>query len=263
MILLLRALHVLTLLSAFAATAVFLLRLPSAERVARVVLPMGAAAGVAGLAVRTAMIGHLPIFGTLENTWTCSTVLLATAAAASLRGGRLGGQARLLPPWAVVFLLWGFRYRFEPVPLTISEQSVFVDIHVLFAWAGFVALLWAGSVSAMLLFRGRARDREQDGLVARLLSVGYVFLTAMILAGAWYLFVLFGTFWRWDVVGVTALITWLGYSVVLHGWLLHRWRRLLHVASAGLLVPLLLLFWVWSVFPGTYHFFDIPLMLPY
>lgn len=224
--------------------------------------------GVAGLAVRTVGSGHLPIFGTLENTWTCATVIMATAAVSANRGRMTRPYWHLLPPWAVLLLGLGLFARFDSVPLTISEQSMWVDLHVGFAWAAFVPLLWAGTIAAVFWARGRKSDTDEvadtEGTVARLLFVGYAFLTAMILAGSWYLFVLFAVFWRWEVVGASALVTWVGYSVAIHGWLMQGWRgSRLFPLVAVMLVPLLVLFWIWSVFPGTYHFFDIPLMMPY
>ncbi len=224
-------------------------------------------AGLVGLTLRTVLSGHLPIFGTLENTWTAATVILGTVVVTDLRDGPLRPHSRVLLPWAVIFLVLGFKARFGPVPLTISEQSVWVDLHVFLAWAGFVALLWAGSISAREIVRGfRRKDLSPDAdrLVFRLMAIGYLFLTGMILAGSWYLFVLFATFWRWEIVGSLALLTWVGYSIAVHGWLIQGWRgaRLFWV-SAILLIPLVLMYWVWSVFPGTYHFFDIPLLTPY
>ena len=38
------------------------------------------------------------------------------------------------------------------------------------------------------------------------------------------------------------------------------WGRRFFIAVLAVAVPLLLLYWVWSIFPGTYHFFDIPLL---
>lgn len=221
--------------------------------------------GVLGLIVRTIGSGHLPIFGTLENTWTCATVVMIAAVAGQARGGIVGSRWTLLPPAALVIALWGLKSRFESVPLTISEQSTWVDLHVLLAWVAFVVLLWASLISANQLVRhGRDHDYEAEAqsAVTRLVMVGYVFLTAMIAAGAWYLFVLFGTFWRWEVVGVSALVCWVGYSMVIHAWLMQGWRgRRFFIAVLAVAVPLLLLYWVWSIFPGTYHFFDIPLLM--
>lgn len=262
----LRGLHIATLAFAVLAAVPWLAGSPRVARLAVWSAAAGCLSGIAGLTLRTVVSGHLPIFGTLENTWTCGTVLLVTAVVSTIRRGPAARYAPLLAPWAVLLLAWGLRTRFAPVPLTISEQSIWVDLHVGLAWAAFVPLLWAGTISASRLVRPRTVEDDDvvGALVLRLMMLGYVFLSAMIVAGAWYLFVLFGTFWRWEVVGVSALVTWLGYSIAAHGWLIQGWRgSRFFLVVAITLVPLLILFWIWSVFPGTYHFFDIPLLPPY
>jgi ABC-type transport system involved in cytochrome c biogenesis permease subunit len=260
-----RGAHIITILGALGTNAGLLPLGATRIRLARLFAVAGVVAALVGMSVRWWVTGHPPMFGTLENTWLCGTVLLGVFIWADLLGGRLREFAPLLPPWSAVILAWGLRFRFEPLPVTISEQSIIVDLHVALAWTAFAALLWAGTISLVGLVRRREPiSRDVDRLVMRLVSYGYVFLTAMILVGGTYLFVLFGKFWRWEPVGILALVTWIGYSILLHGWLLQGWRGArLAWASASLLVPLLLLFWLWSVFPGTYHYFDIPLLLPY
>ena len=260
-----RVLHSATLACAvFATSVVMARRLSRFEHYAVYAVRAGAVLGMAGLVLRTVAAGHLPIFGTLENTWTCAVALLGTAAVTQYRDRRFGRYWRLLVPWAALLGLWGLRSRFAPVPLTISEQSPWVDLHVALAWTAFVALLWAGTIAGLALLRHRKDggfEQEDETAVARLVMVGYVFLTAMIAAGSWYLFVLFARFWRWEVVGSAALVSWVGYSVVVHGWLMQGWRGTKLFGSVlALVIPLLLLYWIWSVFPGTYHFFDIPLL---
>lgn len=262
----LRALHTLTILGA--AGALILPLIPRAPRSwALFCAGAGAVVGVAGLVLRTVVSGHLPIFGSLENTWTIGVVLLCAAIISAYRRSPSGEYWLHPVAWAFVFLIWGLRYPFDPVPLTISEQSIWVDVHVALAWAAFVPLLWAGSISIAMLARRGADDERSSraaDLVTRMMLFGYVLLTPMILVGAWYMFVLFGIVWRWDVVSVSALIAWIGYSIAVHGRLMHGWRGArLFAMLATLLVPLLFLYWVWSVFPGTYHYFDIPLFTPY
>lgn len=261
------ALWGITLLSALAATSLSLLGRRDRRLLAygRLAVTVGAGVATAGLIHRTVVSGHLPLFGTFENTYAATGFLLVLSAAVAQKKW-IGRDAwRLLVPWAIVFLLWGIRYRTLPTPLTISEQSIWVDIHVLFAWLAHSVLLW-GSTLAVVRLVGRSRGprpEAEDQLLFMLLSVGYVFLTVMINLGAWYLFVLFATFWRWEIVGVSAAAVWLGYSLLIHGRLLHGVKgAALDRYTVLMLVPLLFMFWVWSMFPDTYHFFDIPLVTP-
>ena len=93
---------------------------------------------------------------------------------------------------------------------------------------------------------------------------GFSALTALLAVGSWYLYILFAVFWKWEIVETLTLIAWIGYGVVIHGRLFYRWHgRTLDIGVALLLPVLLLAFFIWSVFPGTYHYFDIPLVRPY
>ena len=218
------------------------------------------------LTLRWIAIGHPPIFGTFENTLAAAWFLLVLALA-MLRVPALRGTWRVALPWAAVLLGWGLRYRAEPVPLTISEQSLWVDVHAFFAWCAFTPLIVLGSIAALRLIR---RGADWDGLrpsstqTQVIVSAAFVAFTAMMATGSWYLNVLFGTFWQWGIVETVSLITWLLYGMVLHGILFRRWSTNWLMWVLMLLVaPLIVSFFVWSVFPGTFHFFDVPLVRPY
>lgn len=229
-------------------------------------LRVAALIGAASLVLRSVEAGHLPIFGTFENTLTASVFLLAAAVLTSRARRTLGSWAWAVP-WGLGLLLYGTRFSSDAIPLTISEQSLWVDVHVVFAWLAFSGLLLASTLSLSRVlgraFWGLPAD-EADEYVARTLNLGFLALTATILIGAWYLYILFATFWRWDVVGTLSLAAWLGYGMVIHARYFYRLSgRGLAVAVLSVLPFLILMFWVWSVLPGTYHYFDVPLLKPY
>lgn len=249
-----------------AAIALSSLAIPRLVGLGRPAAALAAVVGLFGLSARSAAAGHLPIFGTFENTYTAAWFIVTAAALLSYRtpATRLW---RIMSPWPVVLLLYGVRFRRELVPLTISEQSLWVDIHVAFAWLAFTALIVATTLSVVrILGRTVASYAEHDLEIAhqRILLLGYLNFTATLVFGSWYLYVLFGTFWRWEIVETFSFIAWLLYAILIHGRLFYGWAgRAYHSAVVGVLPILLLAYWVWSVFPGTYHFFDIPLLRPY
>lgn len=218
------------------------------------------------LAWRWALIGHPPIFGTFENTLAAAWFMIAFAFAA-LRIPDLRAVWRVALPWALALVGWGMRYRSDIVPLTISEKSLWVDVHAFFAWCAFTPLVILGTTAALRLIRQGA---DLEGLqptptqTQAIVSAAFVAFTAMLLTGAWYLNVLFGTFWQWGVVETVSLITWLLYGMVLHGILFRRWSTTWLTWVLMLLVPVMIVaYFVWSVFPGTFHYFDVPLVRPY
>lgn len=239
---------------------------PSLTRAGRLVSTFTVAVGLLGLTARTIAAGHLPIFGTFENTYTAAWALMLAGVIVSYRT-RVIGAWRMAAPWAIVLLLYGFRFRSEPVPLTISEQSFWVDIHVAFAWLAFTGFIAASTLSIAALAGKPVIGLEGDELDLahqRLMLVSFLNFCATLILGSWYLYVLFGTFWKWEIVETLCLIAWLLYAILVHGRLFYGWAgRWYHVGVLGVLPVLLLSYWIWSVFPGTYHFFDIPLVRPY
>lgn len=227
----------------------------------------GAVVGVVGLVARSIDAGHLPIFGTFENTWTCAAAILIFCSVAPRLLGGAEDMWRWMVPWSLVFLVFGTQFRSSAVALTISEQSILVDVHVVLAWTAFAALLCAATLSLLRVFGtqlGWTAPLESQRIHDRLIFGGYVAFTAMLAVGAFYLWVLFATLWRWDIVGALSLLAWLLYSILIHVRLFYRWHGLgYHIGALAVLPVLLLAFWVWSLYPGTYHYFDIPLIRPY
>lgn len=233
----------------------------------RLVALAAAAAAVAGFGARWIVAGHPAIFGTFENTYALATALLAGAAIAVVSAPRLRDIWRWASVWALIALLYGTQFRSDPTPLTISEQSLWVDVHVAFAWVALVSLLAATTASVLRLAGRRPLDmeaEESDRLITECLMAGFCGLTAMLATGSWYSFILFGDFWKWSVVETLSLSVWLGYALVIHGRLFYRWSgRRLDVAVVLVLPVLIAAYFIWSVLPGTWHYFDIPLVKPY
>lgn len=230
---------------------------------ARMVMAMGFVMLTVAALARWVLTGHPPIFGTFENS-IASTWCLAGAV---LFGRRLFRVAELPDDFERWFALWipatlvfGAFFTRTPYPLTISERSLVVDIHVAFAWAGYTVLLAASTIAGLVVARRAHWDSELvDAVMIRAAGVGFAMFTAMIAVGSLYSYLLFADWFKWEMVEAFALAAWLGYSSVLHMRMFFAWRgvRLAWVMLAVL--PLLIgTFWVWSIFTGTYHYFEIP-----
>ncbi|TLM80537.1 MAG: hypothetical protein FDZ70_00320, partial [Actinobacteria bacterium] len=139
-----------------AAAAPFVPR--SAER-ADALLYVATGLLTASIAVRWLVTGHPPIFGTFENGMASSWFVCAAVIAA--RGGRWGvpeGLRRLFLPWAPALLAYGSFFQSEPLPLTISERSLIIDLHALLAWAAFTVLLAGSTAGIAMLVPGAGGD---------------------------------------------------------------------------------------------------------
>lgn len=222
-------------------------------------------AGIAGLAVFSVVrwfdVGHPPIFGTFENTVAASVAVLVFIAIGDSRPRPHESlRIRLLGLWVPLMLAYGLFFDSAPLPLTISERSILVDVHILFAWSAYAMLLSAGMAALALLIgrRDEASAAAHNAHMVRGLGVGFALYTGLIVVGAIYSQQLFSEWFLWEVVEVLSVAAWVAYGLALHAHLLFGWqgRRLAWLSLA--ITPLMLSsFWVWSLYSGTYHYFDI------
>ena len=220
--------------------------------------------GFVGL--RWYLTGHPPILGTYEETLAASLALV-------LFCFLLDKERKLGPfvvPFAFITLLYGLAYETEGRPLIISEQSLWVYFHALFAWIayGFYTLAFVAAAAVVApgrvgrLMGGVAETFKEGGQggdkVSRWLLYGFSAQTVMFVLGSYYSSRLHGSWWVWDPVEFLFLTSWLIYAVAVHGrfffgWQISKWGR---YVVLGYVVTLVLywglVFFYWS----TYHVFD-------
>jgi ABC-type transport system involved in cytochrome c biogenesis permease subunit len=239
------------------------LRHPSL-RLIRLVLHGATATLVVSMIARWVLAGHPPVFGTFENAlaaaFAMAVVLIVELRRTSTREAPPGVYAGLLSIFPPLTLAYGVFFPRTPYPLTISERSLFIDVHVLLAWVAYAVLVAASLDSIASLFGGDDRGPVEDCVdrVVRSAGTGFAVFTAMCAVGSVYSYVLFADFWRWEIVGTSAVVAWMGYGAVLHMRLGFGWKdRRLLMAMAAMLPIVLFVFWSWSLFSGTYHHFDL------
>ncbi len=215
---------------------------------------------------RWVVTGHPPIFGTFENsmaaTWAVG-VFLILEGQGRLRGILPSRVAPFFALWIPVFLGFGMFFNRTPLPLTISERSIFVDVHVTFAWLAHTMLL-ATSTLAICIVSGRFGESpsvEWDEALLRGAGAGFALFTLMISVGSFYSYLLFADWFRWEITEAFAADSWLAYGLAIHSFLFFGWRGKKLAWLVLIALPLMLgTFWVWSLYPGTYHHFEIPLL---
>jgi ABC-type uncharacterized transport system permease subunit len=111
---------------------------------------------------------------------------------------------------------------------------------------------------ARLLVRPTEAADGLDWWIIRGLGTGFALFSGLIAVGAFYGYELFAEWFRWELVEVLSVAAWIAYGLAIHAWLLFGWRGKRIAVAALLTLPLLLLaFWSWSIYSGTYHYFDI------
>ncbi|MBI3976804.1 MAG: cytochrome c biogenesis protein CcsA [Chloroflexi bacterium] len=208
--------------------------------VAAAFLGLGAAAHAGALGLRWAASGHGPFLGRYEafSSHALAVVLVFLLLQALLPALRMGSLA--VAP--VAFLLLGVALLSPAAPTYPSPalRSPWLTIHVNVAKLALATTVAAGAVGALSLVRGRvavgpgllAVDRtaaaELEVLCHRLVSYTFFLMSVVILSGALWASVAWGSYWSWDPVETWSLAYWAGCAFVLHlrgagGWKGQRW----------------------------------------
>lgn len=137
----------------------------------------------------------------------------------------------------VVFLIVGYAamQSREVRELMPALQSGWLGIHVTTAIISYGAFGVAFGASALYLLRQRMKDdsfhREHvpslerlDLVSYRAISLGFLFLTLVIVTGAIWAERAWGRYWSWDPKETWSLITWIIYALYLHVRISRGWK---------------------------------------
>jgi cytochrome c-type biogenesis protein CcmF len=241
----------------------------------RAVLGSFAAAGIGSLAMVISLLSHdfsvvyvvrnnattTPPFISVISLWAALEgsilfwALLATGWA-SLVLYRLRNRARALAPWAgatlagvntffFTVMAWpGNPFtRVTPVategagPNALLQNHPFMALHPPLLYLGYtgLAIPFALGVAALIT---RRLDEEWLRIVRRWTLVPWTFLTAGIVAGAWWSYEVlgWGGYWAWDPVENAALLPWLTATAFLHSAIVAERRGALRMWTVSLVV---------------------------
>ncbi len=113
--------------------------------------------------------------------------------------------------------------RMEITELMPALRSFWFNFHIGAAAVSYSAFLVAGCVAARYVLqhkKGEAPDslrmKQLERYSYRLVALGYLLLTAVIVIGAVWAEAAWSAYWTWDPKEVWALITWIIYTVYLH-----------------------------------------------
>ncbi len=120
-------------------------------------------------------------------------------------------------------------------PLMPALQSNWLSIHVATAVISYGAFGVACGVSGMYLLREKFKQddffvkhipslEKLDIISYRTISLGYLFLTLVMVTGAIWAESAWGRYWAWDPKETWSFITWIIYSVYLHARIVKGWK---------------------------------------
>ena len=122
-----------------------------------------------------------------------------------------------------LLMFYASRQKMEINELMPALRSFWFNFHIGAAVFSYAAFLVAGCVSLRYVLqhrRGESADsfrmKRLEYMSYRLVALGFLLLTAVIVIGAVWAEAAWSAYWTWDPKEVWALITWIIYAIYLH-----------------------------------------------
>jgi ABC-type transport system involved in cytochrome c biogenesis permease subunit len=139
--------------------------------------------------------------------------------------------ALLVLPIAAALLLYAMTVGSTAVPLVPALQNnLLLTVHVALAIVSYGAFSVGCAAGALYLMqpeegrRGFPKPDLLDEISYRSVVIGFPLLTMVIILGAVWAEVAWGTYWSWDPKETASLVTWLVYGAYLHARVARGWR---------------------------------------
>ena len=151
----------------------------------------------------------------------------------------------------------------EITDLMPALRSAWFSIHIGAAVFSYAAFAVSGCIGVIYLVRLKKSGQKQDtGLLQmdymsyRLIALGFLLLTVVILSGCIWAEQAWSSFWSWDPKETWALITWIVYAIYLHQRLRLNWRgrRMAIFAIAAVVIVLFTFIGVNTLLPGLHSY---------
>lgn len=226
------------------------------------------------LAARWIASGRLPYVHQYENLVAGLWFIVALYIAVGVWRPSLRGVGIVVLPAALLSLGYGLTLERGILAEGPTTKSIWLAVHVLFAWATYASYTICAGLATIELLKGRKEGvrpgsllerapdvpRIQD-LTFRFVAFGFLVNGVMIASGSIWAYELWGSYWGWDPVETWSLITWLAFGFYMHAKLLLGWRgkRLAWLALFALF-GVMMTFWgvqfAPSLLGSQYHRFD-------
>lgn len=234
----------------------------------------------AGFAVQTGAIaarfvaqGHLPWSGDYEQGLMGGWFIILATLYVGYGRRKLHILAVGTVPAALLIMGYGAMRNPVLTPMSASLKTVWLYIHVYFAWLAYGAYTLAMGAGVVYLLKRRddARavrnplyerlpglDRLEE-LMFRYVVFGFITDAIMIAAGAIWAKDLWGSYWSWDPVETWSLVSWLIYGIAIHLRVTLGWRgpKLAWLVIVALSTVFITFFGVNFVIDTSMHFFNV------
>ena len=238
-----------------------------------ILVAFGFLAQTAAIAARFTATGHLPWSGHYEYSLMGGWFIIAGTLYTGWRNREMQSLAVATVPLVLIMLGYGYMQNPGLTPMAASLKTVWLYIHVYFAWLSFGAYSLAMAAGVLYLMKHRNESRavpnpayerfptlgRLDELIFRYVVFGFITDTIMISAGAIWAKDLWGNYWSWDPVETWSLISWLIYGITIHmrvnfGW---REKKLSWLAITALSTVIITFFGVNLIVNTSLHMFNV------
>lgn len=251
----------------------FVFRNPQVVQKITLLVAFGFFGQTATIAARFFATGHLPWSGHYEYALMGGWFIIAGTLFVGWRNVEMQSLAVGTVP--LVLIMLGYGYMQDPglTPMAASLKTIWLYIHVYFAWLSFGAYALAMAAGVLYLLKKRNELREAKNpaydrfpslerlneLIFRYVVFGFINDTIMIAAGAIWAKDLWGSYWSWDPVETWSLISWLTYGITIHLRVTFGWRekKLAWLAIAALSTVIITFFGVNLVVNTSLHVFQV------
>lgn len=179
----------------------------------------GTVCNTAYLAVRGVIAGRLPLSNQFEFStafaWGIAVMLIALQTKSKAEWMRAAAM-----PMVFLILSYAALQPREITELMPALKSAWFGLHIGSAVFSYAAFVLAGCGGLRWLLQEKKLPKAQlaqlDYLCYRLVALGFLLLTVVILSGAIWAEQAWSAFWTWDPKETWALITWILYAIYLH-----------------------------------------------
>lgn len=132
---------------------------------------------------------------------------------------------------ALGLMIFAYNQSSKYIPLVPAlQQNLLLTLHVASAIISYGAFTIGFSAAILYLIRSKASGARQneletlDSISYHSVMVGFPFMTMVIVFGALWADIAWGSYWSWDPKETASLVTWLLYAAYLHARILRGWR---------------------------------------
>lgn len=184
----------------------------------------------ASLVFRTIASGHGPFANMYEFSLAFAWGALALYLYFELRY-RLRILGLLVLPIALGLLVYATTVPSDITPLVPALQNdLLLTVHVAVAIIAYGAFTLAFGAAVLYLIQRRdsvrwlPRSTVLDEMGYKAVMVGFPMMALVVILGALWADIAWGTYWSWDPKETASLVTWLIYGGYLHARVLRGWR---------------------------------------